>query len=256
MAENRETTIINEGGAQAESAHVYTDKEDPSEKIHVWPFLVKNEFIAAIFVTVIMLFVSIVSNAPLREPADVNFTENPSKAPWYFVGLQEMLVYYDPWIAGVMIPTFIIVGLMVIPYIDPSKKGNGYYTYSERKPEVLIFLFGFALWWILIFIGYVLRGPSWLIYWPWESWEIHKPVIAVELVNMPTPIGLALILGFYFLAFTIPVLVNRKIVEKMGIIRYNTAMFFIVTMFAFPLKIILRLAFNIRYIVVTPWFNI
>jgi hypothetical protein len=259
MAEEKdvkETAVASMGEGQAEAESAYTSKDDPYEKVHVWPFLVKNEFIAAILVTLIMTVVSIISNAPLREPADPNFTENPSKAPWYFVGLQEMLVYYDPWVAGVMAPTFIILGLMVIPYIDVRKGGSGYYTFSERRPEIIIFMFGFALWWLLIFIGYVLRGPSWLIYWPWESQEIQKPIVAEELVNLPTPVGVAGILLVYFIAFTIPVLINRNILKKMGFIRYNVAMFFIATMFAFPLKIVLRLAFNIRYIVVTPWFNI
>jgi len=72
---------------------------------------------------------------------------NPAKAPWYFLGLQEMLVYFDPWIAGVIMPTLIIVGLMVIPYIDANPLGNGYYTYKQRKFAIWTFLFGFiGLW--------------------------------------------------------------------------------------------------------------
>ena len=76
---------------------------------------------------------SITLNAPLEEPANPNLTMNPSKAPWYFLGLQEMLVYFDPWIAGVVMPTLIIVGLMVIPYIDTNPLGSGYYTWKQRK---------------------------------------------------------------------------------------------------------------------------
>jgi hypothetical protein len=112
--------------------------------------------------------------APLEPLADPNKTPNPSKAPWYFVGLQELLVYFDPWIAGVVLPTLIIVGLMAIPYIDKSPHGIGEYNYKDRKFAVWVFSLGTAFWFLLIIIGYFFRGPSWQWYWPWESWELHK----------------------------------------------------------------------------------
>ena len=90
-----------------------------------------------------MLVWAIVLQAPLEEPASAVKTPNPSKAPWYFLGLQEMLVYYDPWMAGVVLPSMIVAGLMAIPYIDFNKKGNGYYTINERKFAYLTFQFGF-----------------------------------------------------------------------------------------------------------------
>ena len=99
--------------------------------------------------------------APLEEPANPTDSPNPSKAPWYFLGLQEMLVYYDPWLAGVVLPSLIIVGLMAIPYIDTNPKGNGYFTFRERKWEITIFLSGFVvLWCTLIALGTFLRGPT------------------------------------------------------------------------------------------------
>ena len=64
---------------------------------------------------------------------------NPSKAPWYFLGLQEMLVYFDPWIAGVVMPSIIMIGLMVFPYVDSNPLGNGYYTYRQRRFAVNMF---------------------------------------------------------------------------------------------------------------------
>ena len=103
------------------------------KEIHVWPFLLRIEFLAAMIVTIILMVWSITLNAPLEEPANPNLTMNPAKAPWYFLGLQEMLVYFDPWIAGVVMPTLIIVGLMVIPYIDTNPLGSGYYTWKQRK---------------------------------------------------------------------------------------------------------------------------
>ena len=110
------------------------------KEIHVWPFLLRVEFLAAIIVTIILMIWSITLNAPLEEPANPNLTMNPAKAPWYFLGLQEMLVYFDPWIAGVVMPTLIIIGLMVIPYIDTNPLGAGYYTWKQRKFAIGVFL--------------------------------------------------------------------------------------------------------------------
>ena len=112
------------------------------DKIHTWPHLVRMEFLVALFVTVALTLWAMMVDAPLEEPANPTRTPNPSKAPWYFLGLQEMLVYFDPWHAGVVLPTLIIVGLMIIPYIDINPKGNGYYCFKDRKYEILTFLFG------------------------------------------------------------------------------------------------------------------
>ena len=134
-------------------------------------------------------------DAPLEEPAAPTRTPNPSKAPWYFLGLQEILVYFDPWHAGVVLPTFIIMGLMVLPYIDTNPKGNGYYTFVERKYEILTFFLGFHILWIsLIVVGTFLRGPGWNWFWPWQPWDTHK-VVAMTNVDLPFILGLQRILG-------------------------------------------------------------
>ena len=107
--------------------------EGLEEKVHVWPYLVRLEFLCALFVIIGLTVWSIVIDAPLEEAANPTKTPNPSKAPWYFLGLQDILVYFDLWFAGVIAPVLIIVGLMLIPYLDINPKGNGYYTYHERK---------------------------------------------------------------------------------------------------------------------------
>jgi hypothetical protein len=151
---------------------------------------------------------SIVLDAPLEEPANPSRTPNPSKAPWYFLGLQEMLVYFDPWIAGVVLPTIIIVGLMAIPYIDKNPKGNGYYTFQERKFAITTFLFGFLVLWLsLIVLGTFLRGPGWNFFAPWELWDPHK-VVAMVNVDLHEALGIrsklgagifgAVLIGAYF----------------------------------------------------------
>ena len=146
-----------------------------SDRVWVWPDLVYTELISLILCSVVLIVWSIVLKAPLEEPANRSVTPNPSKAPWYFLGLQEMLVYFDPWLAGVVLPGLIIVGLMAIPYIDRNPKGNGYYTFTERKAEITLFLFGFViLWSSLIVLGTFLRGPNWNFFGPFEYWDPHK----------------------------------------------------------------------------------
>ena len=133
---------------------------------------------------------SIVVDAPLEEPANPTKTPNPSKAPWYFLGLQEMLVYFDPWIAGVDPAELIIVGLMVIPYIDINPKGNGYYCFKDRKFAISTFLFGFLVMWIaLIIIGTFIRGPGWYLFLPGQYWDVHKTV-AITNVNLADKFGI------------------------------------------------------------------
>ena len=141
----------------------------------VWPDLVYTELISLILCSVVLIVWSILLKAPLEQPANRAVTPNPSKAPWYFLGLQEMLVYFDPWLAGVVLPSLIIVGLIAIPYIDKNPKGNGYYTFAERKVEITLFLFGFViLWSSLIVLGTFLRGPNWNFFGPFEYWDTHK----------------------------------------------------------------------------------
>src|SRR5215211_5636261 len=151
-----------------------------AREIHVWPYLVRVEFLAAIIVTVILFAWSILLNAPLEEPANPNLTMNPSKAPWYFLGFQEMLVYFDPWIAGVVMPGLMIVGLMAFPYVDSNPLGQGYYTWKQRKVAVGSFLFGFIMWIALIFIGTFIRGPGWVWFWPGQTWDHNVQLYEVN----------------------------------------------------------------------------
>jgi len=243
------------------------------QKLYVWPYLLRVEFLAAIIVTLILMVWSITLNAPLEEPANPNLTMNPAKAPWYFLGLQEMLVYFDPWIAGVLMPTFILIGLIIIPYVDVNPLGNGYYTYRQRKFAILTFLFGFfVLWLSMVFIGTFIRGPGWMWFWPGATWDNHRLVFETNrdlneifgIVNQPW-VGLfgGAAVGLYFVVFgwlTHKLFVwndfNRKIYHQMTLVQYLTLQSFLLIMWALPLKIILRLLFRIKNVMVTPWFNI
>ena len=137
------------------------------EKVLVWPDLVYTELICMVGVSALLLVWALFLPAPLEEPASSVKTPNPSKAPWYFLGLQEMLVYFDPWYAGVVLPSLVVFGLMAMPYLDFNKKGNGYYSIEERKFSYLVYQFGFfELWITLIILGTFLRGPNWNFFGP------------------------------------------------------------------------------------------
>jgi hypothetical protein len=252
------------------------------EKVLVWPDLVYTELIAMIVCTFILVVWAIFLKAPLEQPATSAKAPNPSKAPWYFLGLQEMLVYYDPWMAGVVLPTMILVGLIAIPYIDFNQKGNGYFTYVQRKFAVSTFLFGFVvLWTTLIVLGTFLRGPNWNFFGPFEAWDPHK-VLPLNNVNLSDMIWLPLgkvwpegggfldILGrefpgiilvlLYMLA--LPPLLAKTILKpffiKMGFLRFFLLVTLIQFMACLPIKMVLRWAINLKYIVYIPelFFNI
>ena len=155
-----------------------------NEKVLVWPDLVYTELICMVAVTAVLIFWGIALRAPLEEAGSLVKTPNPSKAPWYFLGLQEMLVYFDPWYAGVVAPSVIVAGLMAIPYIDFNKEGNGYYTIKQRQFAYVMFQFGFlSLWVTLIVLGTFLRGPNWNFFGPYEEWDTHK-VMALKNIDL------------------------------------------------------------------------
>src|ERR1051325_9633294 len=159
-------------------------EKEESDRVWVWPDLVYTELISLILCSVVLILWSIFLKAPLEQPANPSATPNPSKAPWYFLGLQEMLVYFDPWYAGVVLPSIVIFGLMAIPFLDFNRKGNGYYTIAERPFAYIVFQLGFfELWVVLIITGTFLRGPGWNFFGPFEYWDPHK-VVALNNVNL------------------------------------------------------------------------
>lgn len=238
------------------------------EDVTVWPHLVRIELLVAIAAMIVLVVWSVVVDAPLEAPADPNRTPDPSKAPWYFLGLQEILVYFDPWIAGVAIPTLLIAGLILIPYLDPNPLGNGYFTIRDRPFAVGTFLFGFlGLWVVPILIGVFCRGPGWAWYWPWESWETPHPQ-DLSSRNLTDLVGISAdpwafiagglaVAGWYGLGALFYRWQRRRI-EASGLdpVRYGVVAFLFLTMLAIPLKIALRLALDVKYVWVTPWFNI
>ncbi|MET0488894.1 MAG: menaquinol-cytochrome c reductase cytochrome b subunit [Acidimicrobiales bacterium] len=140
-------------------------KATPVDKVHVWPHLLLIEFVAALGITAFLLFFSIFVNAPLLELANPNRTPNPSKAPWYFLGLQELLTMFHPMIAGVTIPTIGLIGYAMVPYIDknPSTKPE------DRKFAISLFTVQLMFWAVLVIIGSFFRGPGQNFVFPWNE---------------------------------------------------------------------------------------
>jgi len=254
------------------------------EKVLVWPDLVYTELICMIGLTAILIFWGIALKAPLEEAANNALTPNPSKAPWYFLGLQEMLVYYDPWMAGIVLPVTIVIGLMAIPFLDFNKEGNGYYTINQRKFSYIVFQFGFLEMWVtLIVLGTLLRGPNWNFFGPYEHWDAHKVEALVnvylsdvfwqDIFGRSPPVaqagssiwtqlgyillreapGIVLVLGYFIVLPPLMALtVFRSFYKRMGFIRFMIMTNMLLLMAALPIKMVLRWMWDIKYLIKIP----
>jgi menaquinol-cytochrome c reductase cytochrome b/c subunit len=145
------------------SGSIQDVKAKPQDKVHVWPHLLVVEFVAALVCTAFLLIFSWVVNAPLLELANFNQTPNPSKAPWYFLGLQELLTMFHPMVAGVTIPGMGIFLLILAPFMDknPSAKPE------DRKFAISLMTVHLMFWGVLVVIGTFFRGPGFLFTLPW-----------------------------------------------------------------------------------------
>ena len=261
-----------------------------SATVLVWPDLIYVELIGMVLGTAILIAWALLVRAPLEAPANPGLTPNPSKAPWYFVGLQEMLAYFDPSIAGVILPATIILGLMAIPYLDVNPQGNGYYTIRQRWFAYLLFQFGFLeLWIVLILIGTFFRGPNWNFFGLYEPHDPHKAAVLTNVTlsqyfwvhwlgrsvpEVPRHAGMLRELAWiawrelpgvlfvigYFGA--LPAVLGRTVLhgirQQMGRGRYVILTLLLLMMILLPLKMILRWSFQLNYLLSIPeyFFNL
>jgi hypothetical protein len=170
-------------------------------------------------------------------------------------------------------PSIIMIGLMAFPYVDSNPLGNGYYTIKQRRFALGMYGWGWLMWILLIFIGTFIRGPGWIWFWPGQTWD-HNAVVfdknrdlheLVGITSVPGKIIFgAIVVGlFYLLAgLFLHWLMNRneferKLLARTSLLQYLTFQFFAISILvALPVKIFLRLALTIKYVWVTPWFNI
>jgi menaquinol-cytochrome c reductase cytochrome b/c subunit len=133
------------------------------DKVYTWPHLISAEFVCLLALTAGLTIFSALVSAPLGELANPNNTPNPSKAPWYFMGLQELLRYFHPMVAGVTLPTIFLVGFIALPYLDknPSVKPE------NRKTAMMMFTWYMVFWGVLTIVGSFFRGPGFNWVWPW-----------------------------------------------------------------------------------------
>ncbi len=176
--------------------------------------MVLRETLAAIIATAALILVSMYVDAPLESIADPATSPNPSKAPWYFLGLQELLVYFSPWIAGVLIPTCILLGLAAIPYLDVKGAPTAdRIHYRLEKPIHAVFTGGLALWILLTITGVYLRGPNWRLQWP------DGTPMGANAAVMPINWLVPAITGWYILFIFLRLRSFREKVKKIGLLR-------------------------------------
>ena len=144
----------------------------PDDSVFTWPHLLMRELVLFVLVAAFLLIAAFVVNAPLEEVANPNHPPNPAKAPWYFLGLQE-LVSYSALVGGVVVPALIVMTLVLVPYIDRKKVGIGIWFAKERSLANTLFLTFLITMLILIIIGTFFRGPNWDFVVPWEAVSGH-----------------------------------------------------------------------------------
>jgi hypothetical protein len=147
------------------SGSIQDVKSEPVDKVHTWPHLLAIEFVASLACTAFLFVFSWVVNAPLLQAANFNQTPNPSKAPWYFLGLQELLTMFHPMIAGVTLPTVGLVALMFSPYLDKTVSNKP----EDRKFMTSMFTSFLMFWAVLVIVSSFFRGPGYNFTFPWRD---------------------------------------------------------------------------------------
>jgi len=234
------------------AAHDPPDAGEPQrgDTITSWPHLFFRELLAGLLFLVVLGLVAIVIDAPLEEAANPLRTPSPARAPWYFVGLQELLTYFDPWVAGVMIPLIIVAGLCAIPYLDPTRSGQGVYTVRERPLASTIFIAGLAGWLLLIVVGTWFRGPGWAWVWPWAAGGLSHAA-AAHARALPNWIGVPLVLAWFVGG---GLLIVRRTAHLRGFTPGRRWWFalLLLAMAGTLVKIVAKLVFGIQYFVRFP----
>ncbi len=230
--------------------------ERPPKYELFFPNFVMKELCVGLAFLIILFTWAYFQDSPLYELSNPAETPAHIKAAWFFVGLQELLAYFDPYMAGVILPSLILLGLYAIPFLDPDPvKGIGRFAFKERKFAIGCFIGGFTMWYLLIIVGWYFRGMYWSFYWPWEDQHIPKAT-EVALWSFPLLVGIASLVVYGLLMLILPAVIFPNFFFRLGIIRYLIIFNLFAAMCFIPIKILLRNMFNVKYVLVTPWFNV
>jgi len=140
---------------------------EDQDLVMVWPHLIVRHAVVVVGVFLVVLVISLLFDAPLRDMANPTLTPNPEKAPWYFAAVQELLSWFHPMVAGVLFPGAVVMGLIALPYVDRNPRAG----IRFRKVAVTAFTIWVVLWIVLTIIGFAFRGPNWEWVWPWDEWH-------------------------------------------------------------------------------------
>ena len=147
---------------------------EPEDEVLTWPHLIFREILLFMLISAFVLLLAIFWNAPLEEIANPVHPPNPAKAPWYFLGLQELVSYSAFW-GGVVVPALIVTALMALPYVDRRRKGVGVWFSRERKVAISVFSICLALAIGFTVVGTLFRGPNWSFQLPWKPVHVEEP---------------------------------------------------------------------------------
>lgn len=240
--------------------------EEKSELVTTWPHLVRRELLVAMGVLLVLSWWAIGLEVPLGPPADPAVTPSVAKAPWFFVGVQELLQYFDAWLAGAVLPLLFVFGLCALPYLDREPWGAGRYGFRGRRVMQLTLGALLLFWFLPMVVGQFFRGAEWSLQPAWRPAPIDAapPTAARSLAEL---LGLgsvrAQLLGALvclgpFLALTLawPHYRRRDWAARLGLARYLVAGALLLAMLGVVIKVAVVLALDVRYLWVTPWFRI
>jgi hypothetical protein len=235
------------------------------ELVSTWPHLVRLELIAALATLLLVSWWAIGLAVPLGPPADPSVTPAVAKAPWFLVGVQELLQYFDAWLAGVVLPGVLIAGLCALPYLDRGE-GSGFYTWRGRPVVLGLTLALLVIWLAPLVVGLLWRGEHWALQPAWRPStpdEVSPRLllsIAERLRLGPAAgqlLGAGLCLGPFLLVPLAWLRLRRRAwAARLGAARFCTAGALLVIGAGVVLKVVLVGALDIRYLWVTPWFRI
>lgn len=123
-------------------------RRDPLERVYTWPHFLIIEFIGLMVFTLLLFLLSVILKAPLLDLARPEYTPNPAKAPWYLLNLQELLLHMHPSLAGVIVPSIVLLLVAAIPYVDRDERGTGVWFTSRKGVEIFRFSFVYTVLWV------------------------------------------------------------------------------------------------------------